>query len=72
MAKIADYLQKVSKDSEKVKAFRRDPATALADSDLSAEQQEILASGDTNRIREEIEKESPGRGDVMYETVVDR
>jgi hypothetical protein len=55
--RIVDFLRSVGEDSEKLRAFNRDPDRVLASANLTAEQRDVLRSGDLVRIRDAIRRE---------------
>ena len=54
---IGDFLLELADDPELLARFRDDPATVLAESGLTAEQQQILRSNDLKRVRDAIRAE---------------
>lgn len=54
---IGDFLLELADDPELLARFRDDPATVLAESGLTTEQQEILRSNDLKRVRDAIRAE---------------
>jgi hypothetical protein len=55
--RIVDFLRSVAEDNEKLRAFNRDPDKVLAAANLTAEQRDVLRSGDLVRIRDAVRLE---------------
>jgi hypothetical protein len=55
--RIVDFLRSVAEDSEKLRAFNRDPDRVLAAANLTAAQRDVLRSGDLVRIRDAVRGE---------------
>ena len=58
--KLSDFLIEVSQNPEKLEDYALNRDQVLAESGLSREHQEALATDDLTKVREEIEKERPG------------
>lgn len=67
---IAEYLIGLVEDPERLSAFRADPEGELAKSGLSAKQQELILSGDAQRIQHVVEYESDVAGKIIVCAIV--
>lgn len=67
---VADYLIALAEDPERLRAFRADPAGELAKSGLTRKQQELILSGDAQRIQHVVEYESDVAGRIIVCAIV--
>jgi hypothetical protein len=67
---IAEYLIGLVDDPERLSAFRADPAGELSRSGLNGKQQELILSGDAQRIQHVVEYESDVAGRVIVCAIV--
>jgi len=70
--RIVDFLRSLAEDNEKLRAYNRDPERVLAQSNLTAEQRQILLSDDIVRIRDAIRREEDIPDQYFFLVVVGR
>jgi len=57
MAKVADFLEKVSSDEDFEKKFDKDPKKVMDDFKLTKDQQDLIRTGTAKKIRDVIKEE---------------
>ena len=70
--RIVDFLRSLAEDNERLRAYNRDPERVLAQSNLTAEQRQILLSDDIVRIRDAIRREEDIPDQYFFLVVVGR
>lgn len=67
---IAEFLISLAEEPERLRAFRADPEGELSKSGLSKKQQELILSGDAQRIQHVVEYESDVTGRIIVCAIV--
>jgi len=57
MAKVADFLEKVSSDEDFEKEFDKDPKKVMDDFKLTKDQQDLIRTGTAKKIRDVVKDE---------------
>jgi hypothetical protein len=57
MAKVADFLEKVSSDEDFEKEFDKDPKKVMDDFKLTQDQQDLIRTGTAKKIRDVVKDE---------------
>jgi hypothetical protein len=50
--KLIKLMLEISKDPDKLDAFRKDPNVILSSVDISSEERDVLASGDQDKLQQ--------------------
>jgi hypothetical protein len=66
MSKITDYLIKLGEDKDALAAHNDDPQGHMAEHGLSDEEQEIVISGDHERILDHVREHAPENEEEIH------
>ena len=66
MATVADFLEKLSSDDKFEKDFDDHPKKVMKDFGLDDDQMDLIRNGTAKKIREQVEKDLPGKKIVVF------